>query len=104
MSQIRVAVDQTAKDILEEYFAEHNYGKQLVREIPRRVTAAIARRFDSPLQAAALNIKAAVPTSDGNILVEGLFSTRSASKSDVTRIFTASFDAAGELVGLRQRG
>lgn len=78
MSQIRVAVDQKAKDILEEYFAEHDYGKQLVRDIPRRVTAALSKRLDAPIRSAALDIRAAVPTADGHVLIEGVFSARTA--------------------------
>lgn len=92
----RQALDNAAKDYWTAYFGE--YGKAWVREIPRRIKAAAHKKT------AQLDEPSVVPagytiTTDGGLDLEGAIRDASG-----TRLFSASFDADGNVKDFRTFG
>lgn len=96
----RQALDNAAKDYWTSYFGE--YGKAWVREIPRRIKAA-AQKKTAQLETQTVE-PTVVPagytvTTDGGLDLEGAMRDAGG-----TRLFSASFDADGNIKDFRTFG
>ena len=94
----RYAVDKSAEDYWSEYFGE--YGQAWVRNIPRRVSAALQAK-DTRLASADIQPLGVALRADGGLTLEGFAAARRKSASSGARHVTAfsiDFDAAGRVV------
>lgn len=109
----RQAVDPKAKSYWEAYFGD--YGKAWTKDIPRRVTAALASELQTELVrqggAGAPEVKIRpvsaeswTKLADGGLKFEGFATARTADRDvAVTRLFAATFAPDGQLLGLQSR-
>lgn len=109
----KAAVDSKTQDYWESYFGE--YGKQWVRSIPRRIAAALAQRTASAGSAGSAGSTGSADSDgyqllrmrpigapvilDTHVLVEGSCVLGNGSVR-MARLFAASFDHDGRLLGL----
>lgn len=109
----RTAVDPKAKSYYEQYFGD--YGKAWVKDIPRRVTAALSAELAAdaarrarvaqvasvgPVHVRPVNAASYVRLPNGGIVLEGL---ARAPQARVARAFVAEFSPEGVLVRHRSR-
>lgn len=94
----KVAVDEAAKKYWKMLFADMGYGEALVRDIPRRIKAALVdnKRVASVSNNASIIPIAVAKSSDNGIVIEGLF------KDTKTKLlFKASLDNDGSVLDMQ---
>lgn len=113
MALTKEALDQAAAEYWKQYFGD--YGKEWVRNIPRRVAQALVQQEASriaergrPNKIAKARIAplAWAPTVTGGLTFEGVFRgvlNNAGKVENVHRMFAVEFDANGEIINLRQR-
>jgi len=98
----KTAVDNAARDYWSKYFGA--YGKMWVREIPRRIKAAMTQGKTASADTSApdphIVPSGHVLTSNGGIDLEGALRE----DSGTYRLFHASFDAEGTVTSFRTYG
>jgi hypothetical protein len=90
----KVALDQTAKKYWSEYFKE--YGKQWVRDIPRRIKRAAARHLQASVLTGEFAPLAGDVSADGSLSIEAAF-TGQVDDQDAKILITATFNNEGKL-------
>lgn len=105
----RQAVDDAAAKYWEEYFGD--YGKQWVREIPRKIKAELASRLGkSAATGSADELTGQVYSLNHTIcpnqtaILEGVFRGKTAAGQPVCRLFTAKFAENGRVTHFEATG
>ena len=90
----KTAIDQAAKDYWGTYFKE--YGKQWVRDIPRRIKTAMRKRLQASTIEGDIAPIAADVSKNNTLSVEAAFVGK-VDEQDARILVTASFDNTGSM-------
>ena len=90
----KTALDQAAKNYWSTYFKE--YGKQWVRDIPRRIKTAMSKRLKASIVEGEIAPIAADIAQDNTLSVEAAFVGK-IDDQEAKVLVTASFDGTGSM-------
>jgi len=94
----KIAVDEAAKKYWKMLFKELGYGEALVRDIPRRIKAALVdNKKVASVNESAVVVPVAHAVDGDNRIIEGIYSDGAKSKL----LFRASLDSRGDVTEIR---
>jgi hypothetical protein len=94
----KIALDEAAKKYWKMLFKELGYGEALVRDIPRRIKAALVdNKKVAGVDASAVIIPVAHAVNGESRVIEGIYSDGSRSKL----LFRAALDSRGDVTDIR---